>query len=164
MDEGNKDLLGCIGRDNLSGFEGLVYARTDYMYGCSRYHIQPIKLKDDGSIGDIETFDVQRIICVKEAEAGIQIVRSKMEFGNQVRDLITNIEGIVTGITTYLYGETPSITIEQKRCAPDGSPAKSLFFHEPRIVVVGKDKPKCEQESKRPGGPREGFRQHRECR
>lgn len=163
MSENLSDLMGCIGEDNLTGFQGLVFAKTDYMYGCSRYHVQPIKLKEDGSIGDIETFDVQRVMFVKKVGEKVKVVQPKIKLGSLAQDTLSGAEGIVSGITTYLYGEPPSILIEPKRCMLDGSPAKPLHFPEPRLKVVKEDKPKCERGSKLPGGPREKMYRHNDC-
>ena len=38
--------LGDIVRDTITGLEGVVVGRTDYLYGCRRYQIAPRDLKD----------------------------------------------------------------------------------------------------------------------
>jgi hypothetical protein len=57
--------LGDIARDRMTGFEGVVVARTEWLYGCSRLTLKPQGLKDGKSI-DTETFDepqLERVIA-----------------------------------------------------------------------------------------------------
>ncbi len=49
--------LGQKVRDRITGFEGIVVARTEWMYGCIRITIQPRGLTDDGKPIDSHTFD-----------------------------------------------------------------------------------------------------------
>lgn len=50
--------LGDLARDRLSGFEGVVMARTDWITGCSRLVLQPRTLTKDGMPMAMETFDL----------------------------------------------------------------------------------------------------------
>ncbi len=56
--------LGERVRDKISGFEGIAYARSEYLNGCSRIMIAPTKLKDDGSPIEGEWFDTQQVEVV----------------------------------------------------------------------------------------------------
>ncbi len=56
--------LGSKVRDIYTGFEGIAIARSDWLYGCSRVSIQPIKLKDGKPVDDV-WFDEQRVEVVK---------------------------------------------------------------------------------------------------
>lgn len=38
--------LGSKATDKHTGFTGIVMAVTSYLYGCSRYGLQPLELKD----------------------------------------------------------------------------------------------------------------------
>ena len=40
---------GDIVRDKVTGFEGIIIARTDYIFGCNRYYVQP-KVGPDGKL------------------------------------------------------------------------------------------------------------------
>lgn len=62
----NELKLGIKMKDNITGFEGVAIAKTDWLYGCSRYTLQPIKLKDDGSLNDTQTFDELQLTAVEE--------------------------------------------------------------------------------------------------
>jgi len=60
--------LGNKVRDNITGFEGIVVARTEWINGCIRFHVQPEKLTKDGKIIDDEWFDAQRLVVVSKAK------------------------------------------------------------------------------------------------
>ena len=52
--------LGDIVQDRISGFKGIVIARTEWLYGCTGIGVKPTKskkLKDDGTPADIQWFD-----------------------------------------------------------------------------------------------------------
>ena len=57
--------LGDIARDRLTGFEGVVVASTEWLYGCRRLTIQPQTLKD-GKPLDTATFDEPQVELVGE--------------------------------------------------------------------------------------------------
>ncbi len=40
--------LGQRVRDKVDGFQGVVVARTEWLWGCVRYEVQPEVLADDG--------------------------------------------------------------------------------------------------------------------
>jgi len=64
--------VGDIARDSVTGFKGMVIARTEWLNGCARVTIQPQKLKDGKTI-DAETFDEQQV----------EVVRSKYHSPNR---------------------------------------------------------------------------------
>ena len=57
--------LGSLVRDMYTGFEGVANSRTEWLYGCTRIGIEPIKLDKDGKKQDAEVFDEQRVEMVK---------------------------------------------------------------------------------------------------
>ena len=50
----------------MTGFEGIAIGRTEWMYGCTRYAIEPTELKDGKPI-EAQWFDEQRVEAVAEA-------------------------------------------------------------------------------------------------
>lgn len=60
--------LGCLARDTISGFTGIVIAITDWLNGCRRITIQPKELKDGKPI-ESHTFDVEQVELVKPEPA-----------------------------------------------------------------------------------------------
>jgi hypothetical protein len=43
-------------RDLVTGFEGIIVSRTDYISGCNRYGVQP-KVGSDGKLPEQIAFD-----------------------------------------------------------------------------------------------------------
>lgn len=48
-------------KDCVTGFEGIVIARAEYLTGCRQYLVTPMKLKDDGDIVNSIWFDEDRL-------------------------------------------------------------------------------------------------------
>lgn len=48
--------LGQKARDTITGFTGVCVARTEWLYGCVRWTVQPQELKDGKPI-ESQTFD-----------------------------------------------------------------------------------------------------------
>ncbi len=64
MKKSKKIKLGDVARDTITGFEGTVVARTDWLNGCSRFSLQPKGLHD-GKIIEADWFDDMQIEVVK---------------------------------------------------------------------------------------------------
>lgn len=58
--------LGDRVRDVYTGFEGTAIARTDWLYGCTRITVEPVKLSKDGVVRETVCFDEQRLQIVKK--------------------------------------------------------------------------------------------------
>jgi len=57
--------MGARVRDNITGFEGIVIGRSEWMHGCARCAVQSNTLKDGVPI-DAEWFDDQRLEVIEE--------------------------------------------------------------------------------------------------
>ena len=58
--------LGDKAKDIITGFEGLVVARTDWLHGCARIGLEPTALDKDGKVQEVHWFDdarIERIAC-----------------------------------------------------------------------------------------------------
>jgi hypothetical protein len=55
--------LGCTAKDKITGFTGVVTAKTQWLNGCVRVSLQPRELKDGKPI-DSQTFDVEQVEVV----------------------------------------------------------------------------------------------------
>ena len=53
--------LGSKVRDKITGIEGIVFARTEYLTGCIHVAVQPQKLTSEGKIIDPEWVDETRV-------------------------------------------------------------------------------------------------------
>lgn len=56
-------ILGKEAKDKITGFQGIVTVRAEYLYGCDQYGLTP-KTTEDGKIGSTEFFDEGRIEVV----------------------------------------------------------------------------------------------------
>lgn len=52
--------LGTIAKDIITGFEGIVTARVEYLTGCTQYGLQP-KCVPDGKYPEAQYFDESRL-------------------------------------------------------------------------------------------------------
>lgn len=57
--------LGDRARDKITGFEGVLTSRAEFLTGCNRYCVQPTELKDGKPIDGIY-FDEAQIEIVGE--------------------------------------------------------------------------------------------------
>jgi|HubBroStandDraft_5_1064220.scaffolds.fasta_scaffold11891_10 hypothetical protein len=60
-----KFALGAKVKDKVSGFSGLVIGRTQWLYNCARYVVQPQELDKDGKPKASEGFDEDQLVEVK---------------------------------------------------------------------------------------------------
>lgn len=57
--------LGDIARDTITGFEGVVIGKTNWLHNCTTITLQPKKLKDDGSPQESKMFDAPQLELVE---------------------------------------------------------------------------------------------------
>ena len=55
-------MLGKKVKDKITGFEGVVTGRVEYLTGCNQCLVQP-KVGKDGGFKDSQWFDEQRLIA-----------------------------------------------------------------------------------------------------
>lgn len=60
--------LGYIVRDKITGFKGVAVCLAEWLNGCERVTIQPQKLKDDGALQPLETFDADQVEVLKNVD------------------------------------------------------------------------------------------------
>lgn len=85
--------LGLAGKDKVTGFEGIITARAQYLTGCDQYSLQPPA--KDGDVKAGQWFDEYRIEIIGEGIA-IDSVRGPVNGGPQrdapVLRFITNFK------------------------------------------------------------------------
>lgn len=76
-----------------------------------------------------------------------------IQLGDKVKDPISNLVGIATGRTDYLYGCIHILV--QPAELKDGKPVEGTWFDEARLEVVerGAVKPPAHKVAANPGGP-----------
>lgn len=58
--------LGSRVRDRITGFEGIITARIEFLTGCDRYIVQP-RVDKDGKVPRSETFDEATLELMEDA-------------------------------------------------------------------------------------------------
>ena len=66
--------LGDRVKDIISGYSGIVVARTMWLYGCDRYTVHPEKLDQDGKVPDGCSFDEPQLKLVKAGVVKTSVV------------------------------------------------------------------------------------------
>ena len=61
--------LGDKVKDRITGYTGIVVARTDWLYGCTRFSVQSSELKDGKPI-EAEWFDEKALDETAEEPGG----------------------------------------------------------------------------------------------
>ena len=86
--------------------------------------------------------------------ADVQIVH----LGDNVRDTVTGLRGIVIGVVEYLYGCRRLVV--QPLVDKDGKYVEAVYVDEPQVVVLQQVKVKAsaKQRKQRPSGPRDEQR------
>jgi len=72
-----------------------------------------------------------------------------IEFGQTVKDKITGFKGIVTGRCEYITGCAQLLV--QPPVTKDGSRVEPIWFDEPRLEVIFKNKISIKQPINKPG-------------
>lgn len=57
--------LGAKARDTVTGFEGIIIGRNEWLNGCVQYAIKP-KVNDKGEIMEAEWIDEQQLEIVRK--------------------------------------------------------------------------------------------------
>ncbi len=85
----------------------------------------------------------------------------KIELGDRVKDIISGAQGIVYGISDWLFGCRRIIVAPE--AIKDGKPAETIYLDEPQLQILEKHvigatgKPVDSPEKAKPtGGPRDG--------
>jgi len=71
----NKIKLGDLAKDVVTGFEGIVAAKTKWLTSCTSIMLTPNKLDKDGKPMRSEHFDIDRVELVKRG--AVKLVKDK---------------------------------------------------------------------------------------
>ncbi len=62
--------LGSRVQDAITGFAGVAVSRTEHLYGCVQFGVQPVELTEKGKPEEVEYFDEQRLDDTSDAPIG----------------------------------------------------------------------------------------------
>jgi hypothetical protein len=69
--------LGTPVRDVITGFRGIVWARTEYFTGCDQVAIKPTDLDKDGNTREVLWVDESRVSATGEVSPDVATVLNK---------------------------------------------------------------------------------------
>lgn len=58
--------LGSRVKDVYTGFAGIAIGRSEWLYGCARFLVEPFDLDKDGKVREAVWFDEQRVELLQE--------------------------------------------------------------------------------------------------
>jgi hypothetical protein len=147
--------LGKLGRDKVTGFEGVITAKAIHLFGCNHYYLTP-KAKDN-ELKDPAWFDEGRIefisdFFIAEEDKAFKpdiLTLNAPELGKLGRDKVTGFEGIIVAKVINLF-DCNEYALMPK--AVDGEVKKSTLFDEGRIEIIGDGVMPEEVKGDKPGG------------
>ncbi len=144
--------LGDIAKDSITGFQGVVVARTRWLTNVDRLTIAPQEVRDGKPVAS-RSFDETQLEHIGASNVPVIPVErpaEHVELGDVVKHRISGLEGVVTAITSWLEG--CSLVQLQPRALKDGVPVDASAFDERTVTVLERRTPK--PEPVRTGGPR----------
>lgn len=131
--------MNVVAKDKISGFKGVIIARTAHLFGCAQYGLAPQELSADGTPRPTEYFDESRIEILDETEAingenDFNIIFA-IKLGSEVKDKVSNFEGKVLVAVENLYN-CNQYYVEQP-VDKDGKTQEGKWFDEGRLSVIG---------------------------
>jgi heat shock protein HspQ len=146
--------LGSLLKDEITGFEGICYNRSEWFYNTNVYGLKPITLKD-GKIEEVEHFDEPQVYEIGKPLKNYICKPFKFELGEEVKDIFTPFTGFIMSRTNWLNG-CASYGVKPKTLK-DNIPQEIQHFSEgniEKIVVLEEDiKEKESPKENRTGGP-----------
>jgi hypothetical protein len=83
--------LGLEGKDKVTGFQGIIIARVEFLFGCNQYGLAP-KVTDNGEVKDTQYFDEGRIEIVGNGILPEEVKTEKD--GGVSRDVPKRVRGL----------------------------------------------------------------------
>lgn len=69
--------LGCIGEDTITGFIGVITGRTEWLFGCTRFCLEPQELREGIPI-EAQWFDEQRVEIISDKQSPVRDALQKI--------------------------------------------------------------------------------------
>jgi hypothetical protein len=69
------ELLGKKAKDKITGFTGIIVAKTEYLTGCTRYSLQSTELAN-GKPQDWVGFDEDQLELIEEPKVNLNVKRA----------------------------------------------------------------------------------------
>lgn len=144
--------FGDVVKDKITGFQGVVVARTIWLNNCDRLTVQPREVKDGKPILS-SSFDEPNLEFVESTDIKVFKVSrptEQVDLGDVVRDVITGLSGVAIARTEWMNG--CSRVYVQPKELKDGVPVESTTFDESDLVIEVKSE--VAPKRAKTGGPR----------
>lgn len=142
--------IGSKVRDVVTGFQGVVLARTTWLYGCKRVLVASMSLHEGKPQEDV-WLDVQRIEFVEQVMQPPAKASDAISLGAEVCDTISGYKGICVGRTETLAGQ---LEIGIEGSLKDNKPPEVVWFNAERVEMQkSKAPPVVEGHGAQTGGP-----------
>lgn len=146
--------IGSTLKCKITGFEGILAARTQWIANCNTYTLKPKSLNKDGELQDAKGFDEPMLDLEKENPFDFPNMKEfEFELGSVLSDNITGFEGVVTGRSQWISGSNTYSLKPQK--LKDGMPQSTEWLDE-AVLSLKKEKATSIQPvaaSRKTGGP-----------
>lgn len=145
--------FGDVAKDKITGFQGVIVARTRFLSNVDRLSIQPRGLDKEGKPIKPRGFDEGSLEFVETTElepVPIERAPHPVGLGDTVKDQVTGLVGVVNAITSWFEG--CSILQVQPQGLHEGEPIDPAAFDERKVDVVVRANPTPEPVTT--GGPR----------
>lgn len=165
--------LGDTVEDLVSGYKGIAIMKAKWLFGCIRYGLTADGME---SAEDKVWVDEDQLKVIKKSKLTCGYKASEFDLGDQVKDLVSGVKGVVTCIT-YAIGQSeavlsvwPKVTKVKKgeKLIQSefflGAPGRFELTKKKMIASHWGEKPPVEKESSGPQGPRDDPRLFRGIR
>tara|TARA_Y100000034_G_scaffold8165_2_gene8934 strand:+ start:9664 stop:10155 length:492 start_codon:yes stop_codon:yes gene_type:complete len=126
--------LGAVLRCKITGFEGVLVTRTQWLANCNTYSLKPQTLKD-GLPQDSKNFDEPMLELVKGDEFNLgDFGEFEFELGSVLKDKVTGFKGVVTARSQFI-SDCNNYCLKPQELK-DGIPIDVKWFDEPLLAVV----------------------------
>jgi hypothetical protein len=68
--------LGDRVKDKVTGYEGIIIARSEHLNGCIRYGVQRQELSKEGKPQEAEWFDEKQLVVTKAKKVEVETKRT----------------------------------------------------------------------------------------
>lgn len=137
-------------KDVISGYEGIVIGRAEYVTGCNQYALKSTELTKDGLMRDVVWFDEERLVS-KDLTVVSQ-TKFKFPVGSLVEEKYSGFTGIVTAVIEYSNSGDRYLVTPQS-LQKNGSPSDGQWMDEGYLNLLGRGITKADVKSTRKGGP-----------
>lgn len=125
--------LGAFVQDRLSKADGFVIGRSQWVYGCVRYSIQPLGV-EKGNPMELWGSDEDGLVTLHEDSIIDQPINFKLALDSFVRDRLTPFEGRIITRTQWAFS-TNNYQV-QSTLLHEGKPVQPVIFNEERLALL----------------------------